>query len=922
MALKVLDYAGLGRLLAGLEKRYIKDRDTIYELTVTNGIDVRGTILTPYLIFPDESYSAFAGFIGFVGDYKESQPAGMHLMADNFIITPMSDVGDVQINAITDDYTPPSAFNWHAGSATSWADFVLGNVTAHGKIAKAGGKATQFLMADGSVKELTDFDNDYVTRSTHQEIAGKKTFKNYSVYVQHDNVSTGGSALGLVILNQAGSTNGGVGTLMASNNTFRYTYLGWGSSPWAESTCLAVADSMFQYKGNNVLHAGNYSSILDSRYYTESEINTKLTNGSVTKVGTATVGSAYLPVFLSAGVPTAVSGIAEGYLAWGGRSISGDFGPLDAALVPELGANRFAGAKPEGITVEYSTDGGTTWKDYGATDAQKLQLTMGGNVVSSFVIGKGSTASPHRTAGAGLRITFDTGKCKIYTYLKKILMLISSNGSVGCTVKMERALKSTPSVWVNAGTYNLSGWSGWNVLGIAGFTTYGNNAESQYGRIRFTFSHTGNTSAYDGLEVYSIQGFGGVGWATPTTLAKTGRVYSYDYEQNVTFPARITATQVASNVATGIAPFVVSSTTKVANLNADLLDGYHAGYENGQIPVYVSFPSHARLVDLGYNDQSTQTDNEAYLKGICKWAIDTYPTGGLLIGIGTPSSAGNLQIQLYANGKDAETGLPRHCSGVYYGLSGKIYPFRVENYVWYFGCTINANADTATTASMATLLSGGRKINGTSFTNISDITTALWGTARNIYVQDHTGAHYGGAVSVNGSADVRLKLPSVMDLATLNVTTAVWLNGTSAMLRGKGKYGGFNLYAGYSAVANEIFRIDGENTDGTFACNIMKSDISGNVAFGPSNVDAAYRMLIKGNAKVDGALSTGGLRVTGDVTIDGEAYCTLLGASTVEADSIQTNTLNIGSDGVHYDPQMNAIVFEGNVIINGSFLNG
>ena len=161
-----------------------------------------------------------------------------------------------------------------------------------------------------------------------------------------------------------------------------------------------------------------------------------------------------------------------------------------------------------------------------------------------------------------------------------------------------------------------------------------------------------------------------------------------------------------------------------------------------------------------------------------------------------------------------------------------------------------------------------------------------------------------------------------MDLATLNVTTAVWLNGTSAMLRGKGKYGGFNLYAGYSAVANEIFRIDGENTDGTFACNIMKSDISGNVAFGPSNVDAAYRMLIKGNAKVDGALSTGGLRVTGDVTIDGEAYCTLLGASTVEADSIQTNTLNIGSDGVHYDPQMNAIVFEGNVIINGSFLNG
>ena len=49
----------------------------------------------------------------------------------------------------------------------------------------------------------------------------------------------------------------------------------------------------------------NYSVILDGRYYTESEINTKLTNGSVTKVGTATVGSRTKPMYLNAGIPTA-----------------------------------------------------------------------------------------------------------------------------------------------------------------------------------------------------------------------------------------------------------------------------------------------------------------------------------------------------------------------------------------------------------------------------------------------------------------------------------------------------------------------------------------------------------------------------------------------------------------------------------------
>lgn len=54
-----------------------------------------------------------------------------------------------------------------------------------------------------------------------------------------------------------------------------------------------------------LLDTGNYSSYLDSRYYTESEINAMLTNGSVTKVGTTTVGAANRPIYLNAGTPTA-----------------------------------------------------------------------------------------------------------------------------------------------------------------------------------------------------------------------------------------------------------------------------------------------------------------------------------------------------------------------------------------------------------------------------------------------------------------------------------------------------------------------------------------------------------------------------------------------------------------------------------------
>lgn len=362
-----------------------------------------------------------------------------------------------------------------------------------------------------------------------------------------------------------------------------HVYSGWA---FQVGTTYSDSDNLkFRHLANNtwgswrhLLDSVNYSYILDSRYYTESEINAKLTNGSVTKVGTATVGSTIKPIYLNAGVPTAststvggtakpmwlnagtitacsatvgasnrpvymsagtitaVSSVGEAFLSWGGKSFVGGFGPLDAALNPNLGANRFAFAKPEGITVEYTTDG-TTWTDYGCSDSTKKGLTSS---YVTLIVGKGS-----KTAGAGLRITFDTGKCNIYTYLEKVMMLVSTNGSAGSFVKMEIALQSTPTTWIDRGTYNLSGWSGWNILNHAGLTTYGNDASKQYGRIRFTFGHTGMYSTgegYQGLTVMSIMGFGGMGWTTPSNMASTGHLYSFDANQNAVFPANVTAT--------------------------------------------------------------------------------------------------------------------------------------------------------------------------------------------------------------------------------------------------------------------------------------------------------------------------------------------------------------------------------------------
>lgn len=63
-------------------------------------------------------------------------------------------------------------------------------------------------------------------------------------------------------------------------------------------------------------------------------------------------------------------------------------------------------------------------------------------------------------------------------------------------------------------------------------------------------------------------------------------------------------------------------------------------------------------------------------------------------------------------------------------------------------------------AASATKLQTARTINGTSFNGTANITTANWGTARNITITD--GTNTSTAVSVNGSANVSLNLPDTI----------------------------------------------------------------------------------------------------------------------------------------------------------------
>lgn len=239
----------------------------------------------------------------------------------------------------------------------------------------------------------------------------------------------------------------------------------------------------------------------------------------------------------------------EANLKWGGRNFDDSFSPIDAAMIPELGANRFAFGNPQGITIEYSNDAGKTWKDYGANDHQKLKLTSIGD---AFTIGKVKSSTPSNDM---LRITFDTTSnngISCYTILNKFVIYISTNGSQNCYCTIQGAIYNTQNTFEDIATkVRIAGWTGYNIINTKSIiTSLGSVQSDRYSKIRFIFGCSNTDENGTGLQIISIFAFGGAGWNTPSNMAKYGRLYYCDEAQNAMFPANITANNFIGNATT------------------------------------------------------------------------------------------------------------------------------------------------------------------------------------------------------------------------------------------------------------------------------------------------------------------------------------------------------------------------------------
>lgn len=161
-----------------------------------------------------------------------------------------------------------------------------------------------------------------------------------------------------------------------------------------------------------------------------------------------------------------------------------------------------------------------------------------------------------------------------------------------------------------------------------------------------------------------------------------------------------------------------------SGLEADTLDGYHAGFENYNVALYANFPNWSTLITDGLLREDYATAGHPtvdFLQAICKWTIRNYKdkSGITIQGRISPNSQGWCVISLYSNnGFDETTLLPKYCSAQYNALNGESYLFGTYNAVWHCNQIVTNNnlEDTLAywyenneTASSTTCLTGGNR---------------------------------------------------------------------------------------------------------------------------------------------------------------------------------------------------------------------
>lgn len=245
---------------------------------------------------------------------------------------------------------------------------------------------------------------------------------------------------------------------------------------------------------------------------------------------------------------------------------SGSVGYITGNHIPEVESNKSFYPPATAVKIEYSTNAGSTWTDYGATDDQKVGLFTENRTIG-FSLGKGT--STNNTNDMQLRVTIEP--TDRYARVDHAFFFVTTNGNSAMKVSIECSTIGAKTTFSNLVTdVPISGWSGPNIVYFPKNTFGGGSTQTtnKYA-YRFTFKQT-VASGKPPCNVSDIRLYGDVSWIAPNYMMRRNHLYTWDNSLNATFPAKITATSFSGALTGNASSATEFSEAKSVTLTGDV----------------------------------------------------------------------------------------------------------------------------------------------------------------------------------------------------------------------------------------------------------------------------------------------------------------------------------------------------------------
>ena len=240
-----------------------------------------------------------------------------------------------------------------------------------------------------------------------------------------------------------------------------------------------------------------------------------------------------------------------------------------------------------------------------------------------------------------------------------------------------------------------------------------------------------------------------------------------------------------STVGTGTQPYQCNSTTLNSNLNADMLDNWHLNFLPRN---YNIGRCYAVRFALGGKDNdwkkifACSESGAGPYKSVTVWGRIWYAYGNHAqkevryyhfcaifymrsepsssnSSVGNVENSARLYLPTFAKGMDniRLVRVGKNNFEIQVRQIGSYHNANIEYQYNSYGCNVSAWESLQSTSNTSVVVSAG---DASTLADSRASSADVWTTARTFYIQDHNASHTGAGVSVNGSANVYLKLPN------------------------------------------------------------------------------------------------------------------------------------------------------------------